>query len=83
MKVLMIEHFLPGSIYTLELTRELKRYCDLTVFCREDAGVQEEGIRWMPRWYPGGKTRVGAAFAYGMSLFALGKMIREIGRAHV
>ena len=79
MKVLMIEHFLPGSIYTLELTRELKRYCDLTVFCREDAGVQEEGIRWMPRWYPGGKTRVGAAFAYGMSLFALGKMIRGGG----
>lgn len=34
----MIEHFLPGSSYTVELGEKLKNYVDLTVLCKKDSG---------------------------------------------
>ncbi len=76
-KVLMVDYLLPDSIYVLELGKELKRYCDLTVFCRKDAGVSEEGIRWITRFYPGGRNKAGAVAEYGATLFELAKTIRK------
>lgn len=35
MKVLMVEHFLPGSVYTLELCRALRTEEQITIFCRK------------------------------------------------
>lgn len=77
MKILMVDYFLPDSIYSLELGRELKKSCDLTVFCRKDAGVSEEGITWIPRFYPGGKHKLLAAGEYGLSLLRLAETIRR------
>lgn len=73
----MIDHFLPGSIYTLELGRELKKKCELSIFCRRNAGVFEEGITWMPYFYPGGKGKTVAAYEYGASLAKLAETIRK------
>lgn len=76
MRVLMIDYYLPDSIYTLELGRELKKHCSLSVFCREDAGASEEGIRWFPCFYPGGKKKLQAVWAYGKTLCRLAWIIR-------
>ena len=77
MRVLMIDYYLPDSIYSLELGRELKKHCDLTIFCREDAGVYEEGITWLPCFYPGGKRKLRAMWEYGLSLLRLSQVIRR------
>ncbi len=77
MKVLMFDYFLPGSIYALELGRELKDACELFIYCREDVTVSEEGIQWIPRFYSGGKGRAGALLSYGKSLLDLRKTIQK------
>lgn len=77
MKVLMTELFLPDSIYTLELGRELKKYCDLTIFCKENVSVQETGIKWIPGFYPGGSNKAVAVAKYGFSLLRLAETIRK------
>ena len=51
MKVLMVEHFLPGSVYTLELCRALRTEEQITIFCRKCAPRPLEGrgpdaLRW-------------------------------------
>lgn len=68
MKVLMIEHFLPDSIYTLELGRKLKKYCELTIICKKSARQTEGAIKWMPVLYPGGKMKLAAFSEYFISL---------------
>lgn len=73
----MIEHFLPDNMYTLELGRELKNYCDLTIFCKKNVKVQENGIKWANRFYPGGKNKVAAVIDYGFSLLNIAKTIRK------
>lgn len=75
MKVLMIEHYLPDSIYTLELGRELKNYCNLSVLCRANADCREEGITWIPQLYAGGRGKVRAVLEYGISLLKLAAVI--------
>lgn len=77
MKVLMVERFLPDSVYTLELGRELKKYCDLTVFCKKNAGVQESGITWIQKFYPDGKGKATAILEYGETLLKLFETIRK------
>lgn len=77
MKVLMIEHFLPDSIYTLELGRELKNYCDLSIFCKKNVKVQESKIQWFPEFYPGGKNKASAMMDYGASLLHVAETIRK------
>ncbi len=77
MKVLMIDNFLPGSTYSLELGRELKKSCDLSIFCRKNADVQEEGIAWIPQGYPVGGKRAVAVLAYGISLLKLAGTIHR------
>lgn len=77
MKVLMIEQFLPENMYTLELGRELKNFCDLTIFCKKSAKVQESGIKWVPEFYPGGKNKIAAMAEYGASLLRIAETIRK------
>ena len=77
MKVLIVEHYLPESIYTLELGRELKQYCELSIFCRKDAGVQEDGITMIPEFYPGGSNKLKAVLDYGRTLRKLAQTIRR------
>ena len=65
MKVLMVEHFLPGSVYTLELCRALRTEDQITIFCRKGAprpleGVQRKGMGRGPdalRWRAAGIGR--------------------------
>lgn len=76
MKVLMIEHFLPDNLYSLELGRALKHHCNLTIFCRENAQVQERGITWIPAFYPGGRNKAAAVLSYGASLCKIAATIR-------
>lgn len=77
MKVLMIEHFLPDNTYTLELGRELKNHCDLTIFCKRNVRVQEGGINWKPKFYSGGKNKIAARMDYGVSLLSISETIRK------
>lgn len=73
----MIEHFLPDNLYTLELGRELKNHCDLTVFCKKNARPQESGITWVPEFYPGGSNKAAAMVSYGASLLKIAAAIRK------
>lgn len=76
MKVLMIEKFLPESSYTLELGEELKKYVELTIFCRRNAGAEINGIRWKKKLYEEGKGKVEAICKYAYGLLQLEKEIR-------
>lgn len=76
-KVLMVEHHSPGNRYVLELVREMKNICDLTIFCNKRNDLQEDGIRWLRRFYDGGKGKIGAVADYGRSLLELGNEIRK------
>ncbi len=77
MKVFMIEHFLPDNLYSLELGRELKKHCDLTIFCKKSAEIKESGITWIPEFYPGGSNKAAAVVSYGVSLLKIAGMIRK------
>ncbi len=76
-RVLMVDHFLPSDRYVLELAREMKKECDLTIFCSKKSDFQEEGIRWLRRFYGGGKGKVGAIVDYVRSLIELAQEIRQ------
>ncbi|MBR1584269.1 MAG: glycosyltransferase family 4 protein [Clostridia bacterium] len=76
-RVLMVEHHSPGSLYVLELGRQLKRDCDITVFCKADTRLSEPGMTWLPQFYPGGKGKIGSILAYGRTLLRLGRLIRK------
>ncbi len=73
--VLMVELHSPGNRYVLELVREMKKLCDLTVFCNRLNTFDEPGIRWVRRFYDGGKGKVGAILAYGRTLADLRHII--------
>ena len=76
LKVLMVEHHSPGNRYVLELVREMKNECDLTVFCDMRNDLQEDGIRWKRRFYNGGKGKAAAVLDYGRTLLELEREIR-------
>lgn len=65
MKVLMVEHFLPGSVYTLELCRALRTEEQITIFCRKGAPRPLEGVQWKDKLYAGGKGWAEALMRYG------------------
>lgn len=79
MKILMTEHFLPESTYTLELAKELKNVTELTCFCRKGAAVPMEGIRWADGFYSGGKNKFCALASYLAGLWRLAREIRRGG----
>ncbi len=79
MKLLMTEHFLPESTYTLELGKELKNLSELTCFCRKGAAVPMDGIRWLDGFYGGGKNMFHAAASYLAGLCRLAREIRRGG----
>lgn len=76
-KVLMVEQHSPGNRYVLELARELKHYCDLTIYCNKKTDFKEEGVCWLPRFYDGGKGKAGAILDYGRTLLDLGSLIKK------
>ena len=75
LRVLMVEHHSPGNRYVLELAREMKNECDLTIFCNLHADFQEEGIRWIRRFYDGGRGKAGAVADYGRTLAELALLV--------
>ena len=46
MKVLMVDQFLPNSVYVVELCRELRKYAKITIFCKKNAGTDLDGVIW-------------------------------------
>ena len=76
-RVLMVEHHSPGNRYVLELARELKSMCDLTIYCNKRNDLDEDGIRWLRRFYDGGKNKAEAIVDYGSTLIDLGNEIRK------
>ena len=76
LKVLMVEHHSPGNRYVLELAREMKNECDLTIFCDMRNNLQEPGICWKRRFYNGGKGKAAAILDYGRTLVELEHEIR-------
>ena len=76
-KVLMVEHFFPESSYTLELGRELGKYTDLTVFCRQSSVPETPGIHWVNRFYSGGKGKAAGLLLYLKGLLALRSELRR------
>ena len=55
MKVLMVDQFLPNSVYVVELCRELRKYAKITIFCKKNAGTDLDGVIWKDKLYAGGK----------------------------
>ena len=41
MKVVIVDYFLPGNTYTLELCKELGKICDLTLICKNNYHTDE------------------------------------------
>ena len=76
LKVLMVEHHSPDNRYVLELAREMKNECALTVFCNKNNDLEEPGIRWMRRFYNGGRGKAAAVLDYGRTLLELEHEIR-------
>ena len=81
MKVLMVEQFLPDSVYTLELCRALRLHKDLrlTVFCRKGGPVPLDGVQWKDALYAGGRGKAEAVLRYGAGLAALAREMRTGG----
>lgn len=79
MKILMTEQFLPESVYTLELVKEMRGFADVSVFCRRNAGASLTGVKWLPQFYENGKKKLPAVRDYFFGLFLLA---REIRRGH-
>lgn len=80
MKVLMTERFLPESIYSLELGNELKKYCELTIFCKRNVNpVLYPGLTWINRFYRDGQKKWLALPDYWLTLQALTREIRRGG----
>ncbi len=79
MKILMVEQFLPGSVYTLELCRALRALENITIFCRRGAARPLEGVQWKDELYAGGSGRAEAVLRYGGGLLALAREIRTGG----
>lgn len=77
LRVLMVEQHSPGNRYVLELVREMKNECDLTVFCNVHNDLQEDGIRWIRRFYDGGKGKAAAVLDYGRTLVELAHELRR------
>lgn len=77
MKVLFVEHHLPGSVYTLELAREMVPYADVSIFCKKTAGVSGHGIHWIPKFYPGEAGKVRGLMEYGKTILDLTQTIRQ------
>ncbi len=68
MKVLMIEHFLPGNTYTYELVKELQKLLDVDLLCRQNAGLRADIKSQICVLYPNGINKLLAPFVYGKSL---------------
>lgn len=75
MKVLLVEHFLAGSIYTLELARELAAHAEVSIVCRRSVEPVDCGVKWLNFWYPGQAPKLKAAADYALTLLRLGKTI--------
>ena len=58
MKVLMVDQFLPNSVYVVELCRELRKYAKITIFCKKNAGTDLDGVIWKDKLYAGGKGKM-------------------------
>ena len=65
MKVLMVDQFLPNSVYVVELCRELRKYAKITIFCKKNAGTDLDGVIWKDKLYAGGKGKMAAVWEYG------------------
>ncbi|MGN1317783.1 MAG: glycosyltransferase family 4 protein [Lachnospirales bacterium] len=68
MKLLMIEHFLPGNTYTLELLKKLKDYVDITLLCKKNAANTDSVVRAKKILYTKINNKIFALFSYGISL---------------
>lgn len=77
MKVLMVDQFLPNSVYVVELCRELRKYAKITIFCKKNAGTDLDGVIWKDKLYAGGKGKMAAVWEYGKGLFRLQKEIKK------
>lgn len=77
MRVLMVEHFLPGNTYTFELIKELSKITKVDLLTKKDAGVIEENenLRVMKFLYPDGQNKIYAMIYYGISLLRLFKLL--------
>lgn len=68
MKVLMRDEFLPGSPYSLELCKQLKKYADLTLLCRPDAGMVEKEVNCKKIIYTKASNKIISVYRYIKSL---------------
>lgn len=72
MKVLMIEHFSPGNLYTVELCQRLCHHADITLLCRANAYKADETIDQKACLYAGGRSNKLIALAqYCRGMLAL------------
>ena len=71
LKVFMVELHSPRNRYILELARQLRNYCDLTIYSKEENDFTLENVHWINGFYDGGKGKIGAILAYGRTLMQI------------
>lgn len=77
MKVLMIDYFLPGALYSFELCNYLKKHVDLTMFTRKTVKKAPEKIKLINVLYSGEHVKVVKLFEY---INGICKLFMEIHR---
>ena len=77
MKVLMIEFFYPENTYTLELGEALNRITDVTIACKKNVPLPQDGVAWKGLLYEGNHSKLAAPLLYGKSLAEIAHEIRR------
>ncbi len=76
-RVLFIDFSYPDNSYSLELSRCLKEYCDITVFCQPGGAEDEPGVTLYPGFHRGVKSKIGTVLNYADSLLKLKRTLRK------
>lgn len=69
MKILMKDTFLPGNTYSLELCENLKKYADIVLLCKENAGDIEGKVVYKKIIYTKTSNKLWSLMKYGKSIF--------------
>ena len=76
-RVLFIDFSYPDNSYSLELSRCLKEYCDITVFCQPGGAADEPGVTLYPGFHRGVKSKIGTVINYADSVIRLKRVLRK------
>ena len=78
MKVIMIEYFLPTNTYSIELCRELSKYCDLTLICKDNYKLESDvTYKILPILHSTASNKIYGFCEYLRDLLKIRKVIKK------